>query len=141
VILLDTSILVLAVGEEHPLRAPARRILEAHADRRIECTTTVEVIQEFLHVRAQRRPREDAARLAARYRQAFTLLTTQPGDLDRALDLFVRHPRLGAFDSVLAAVALNHSAEALVSPDRAFAEVDGLRWVDPGGGELHALIA
>ena len=35
----------------------------------------------------------------------------------------------------------NRAAEALVSPDRAFGEVEGLRWVDPGGLELDALIA
>jgi predicted nucleic acid-binding protein len=140
VIVLDTSILILAVGDEHHLRAPAQRILRAHADGRIEGTPTVEVIEELVHVRAQRRPRDDATALAQRYRQAFTLLTTQPGDLDRAFDLFAGHPRLGAFESVLAAVALNRSADALISADRAFADVEGLRWVDPGGPELEALI-
>jgi uncharacterized protein len=140
-IILDTSILVFAVGAEHPQREPSRRILEAHASGRSDCTTTVEVIQEFLHVHARRRPRADAAEIARRYRQAFDPLITQPADLERALELFVRHPRLGAFDSVLAAVALNRSAEALVSPDRAYGDVDGLRWVDPAGPDLDALLA
>jgi predicted nucleic acid-binding protein len=141
VIVLDTAILVLAVGDDHPLRDPARRILEAHQSGRIECTTTVEVIQEFLHVRSRRRQRADAADLARRYGLAFDLVASRPEDLDRALELFVRHPHLGAFDAVLAAVALNRAAEALVSPDRAFGEVEGLRWVDPGGPELDALLA
>jgi hypothetical protein len=51
------------------------------------------------------------------------------------------HAALGAFDSVLAAVALNQRVEALVSAERAFGEVAGLRWVDPATPELDRLIS
>ena len=62
-IVLDTTVLVYAKGDDHPLRSPARELIEAIADQRIEATTTPEVIQEFVHVRARRRGREDAANL------------------------------------------------------------------------------
>jgi predicted nucleic acid-binding protein len=65
---------------------------------------------------------------------------TQPEDLDLAMDLFERHSALGAFDAVLAAVALNHQAEALVSADGAFAAVTGLHWIDPLTPALDRLI-
>ena len=52
-IVLDTTALVYAVGGEHPMREPSRRLVEAIAAGRIEATTTVEVIQEFVHVRAR----------------------------------------------------------------------------------------
>lgn len=130
-ILVDTSVLCYAVGEEHLLRTPCRRLLRAHADERIEVTTTIEVVQEFLHVRARRRPRADAVAVAGSYASAFDLLTTDESDLRLALDLFERHEPLGAFDAVLAAVALNRSAEALVSADQGFGSVPGLRWIDP----------
>ena len=65
-IVLDTTVLAYAVGEAHPLRDPCRRLLAAHAEGRIEATTTVEVIQEFAHIRARRRTRPDAVRLARR---------------------------------------------------------------------------
>lgn len=139
-IILDTTILAYAVGEEHPLRDPCRRLLETHADGRIEATTTVEVIQEFAHIRARRQTRPDAVRLARRYMAAFTLLATTPDDLDRALDLFEEHRTLGAFDAVLAAVALAHRADALVSADRAFASIPGLSFVDPTTPDLARLI-
>jgi hypothetical protein len=45
VILLDTIILVFAVGEPHPHREPCRRLLTAHGQGRADATTTVEVIQ------------------------------------------------------------------------------------------------
>lgn len=139
-IVLDTTILAYAVGDEHPLRDPCRRLLEAHADERVEATTTVEVIQEFAHVRARRRTRPDAIHVARQYAAAFSLLVTTAEDLDRGLDLFERFPALGAFDAVLAAVALDRRAQALVSADRAFASVQGLVWVDPAGPALTRLI-
>ena len=141
VIILDTSVLALATGSDHPSREPCRRILAAHRAGRVDATTTVEVLQEFLHIRARRRPRSDAARLTMSYFAAFDLLTTLPADLRRAVDLFERHPGLGAFDAVLAAVTIERRADALISADRAFGAVDGLRWVDPASPELDALLA
>lgn len=139
-IVLDTTILAYAVGEEHPLRDPCRRLLEAHANGHIEATTTVEVIQEFTHIRARRRTRRDAVDLARQYLAMFSPLATTPDDLDRGLGLFERHPELGAFDAVLAAVALVRGAEALVSADRAFAAVTDLPWIDPLTPDLERLL-
>jgi uncharacterized protein len=131
VILLDTTVLSYAVGAEHPLREPCRQLLRAHGDGRIEAATTIEVVQEFLHVRARRRSRADAVALARHYSAALPLLVTRAEDLELGLSLFERHPALGAFDAVLAAVGLNAGVEALVSADRAFGAVANLHWVDP----------
>ena len=139
-ILLDTTILVYAVGEEHPLRQPCRRLLAAHAEGRLEATTTIEAIQEFTHVRARRRSRSDAVRIARHYGAALRPLFTTSDDLDRGLQLFEGHPELGAFDAVLAAVALGRGAEALISADRAFAAVPGLAWIDPASPAIERLI-
>jgi predicted nucleic acid-binding protein len=131
VILLDTTVLVYAAGREHPLREPCRRLLEAHARRAVQCTTTVEVIQEFTHVYARSRPRSDAANVARQYMTAFDVVTTAPSDLALGLQLFEAHPQLGAFDAMVAAVVLNQGLQGLVSADRAFAVVPGLAWLDP----------
>lgn len=139
-IVLDTTVLAYAVGNEHPLREPCRLILTAHGEGRVEATTTIEVIQEFAHVRARRRTRSDAAHLARQYLHAFGILVPTADDLDRGLSLFEEHSALGAFDAVLAAVALAREAQALVSADRAFASVPSLRWVDPSTPALRELI-
>ncbi|MHB8460887.1 MAG: type II toxin-antitoxin system VapC family toxin [Candidatus Limnocylindrales bacterium] len=138
-ILLDTTVLAYAVGEEHPLREPCRRLLAAHAEGR-EATTTIEAIQEFTHIRARRRSRSDAVRIARHYVAALSPLMTTSDDLERGLQLFERHPELGAFDAVLAAVALGRGAEALVSGDQAFASVPGLAWIDPASPVIERLI-
>jgi uncharacterized protein len=140
VILLDTTVLSYAVGAEHPLREPCRRLLRAHGDGRIEATTTVEVVQEFVHVRARRRSRLDAVALARRYMAAFPLLVTRVEDLDLGLSFFERYPALGAFDALLVAVAINQRLEALVSADHSFGEVPNLAWVDPATPNLDRLL-
>ena len=54
-IVLDTTVLVYAVGADHPLREPCQLLVRAIADGTILATTTIEVIQEFTHVRGRRR--------------------------------------------------------------------------------------
>ncbi len=140
-ILADSNILNYAVGSDHPLRHPCAQLLHAHTDRRIELTTTIEVIQEFAHIPSRRRSREVVVALARQYAAAFDLVTTQSDDLSLGLTLYETYPQLGAFDAILAAVALNRRAEALVSADRAFGFVPNLRWVDPAAPALSGLLA
>jgi uncharacterized protein len=140
-VVVDTAVLIYAVGDEHQLREPCRRLIEANTFGRIEAGTTFEVIQEFAHVRSHRRPRADAATLARNAMHNLSLITVGLDDLDLGLTLFEHLPRLGSFDAVLAAVALNRHAEALVSADLAFGDVPGLRWVDPATPALDDLIS
>lgn len=131
-IVLDTTVLVYAVGVEHPLRTPCRELIAAVQAGEIRATTTAEVIQEFAHVRARRRGRDDAARVASDYAELFApLLVVGDDDVLAGLELFGRCPRMGAFDCVLAATAARHGAAALVSADRALAEAEGVAYLDP----------
>ncbi|MEA2026455.1 MAG: type II toxin-antitoxin system VapC family toxin [Chloroflexota bacterium] len=140
-IVLDTTVLVYAVGDEHPLKEPSRGLVEAIAGDRVEATTTVEVVQEFVHVRARRRGRHDAAdRGGELLRLLGPLITPGDAELALALRLFEENDRLGMFDAVLAATVMLCGADALVSADRAFATVRGLAHIDPAGPEVRQLI-
>ncbi|MFA5885807.1 MAG: type II toxin-antitoxin system VapC family toxin [Acidimicrobiia bacterium] len=131
-IVLDTTVLVYAVGADHPLAEPSRAIIDAAANGRVAATTTVEVIQEFTHVRTRRRGRADAVALARAYTDLLApLLVVDEAMLAQGLDLYSSHEQLGAFDAVLAASAIRSAADALVSADRAFSVVAGLRFVHP----------
>jgi predicted nucleic acid-binding protein len=139
VIVLDTTVLVYAVGD-HALRDPARAMLAAAAEGDLRATTTPEAIQEFAHVRARRRDRRDAASLAASYADLLSpLLEVGEADLRAGLRFFERIPSLGAFDAVFAAVALRAGATGFVSADHAFATVPGLPFVDLDGLEPASL--
>jgi uncharacterized protein len=132
VIVLDTTVLVYAVGDEHPLRGTSRAVISAVTHGRVEATTTVEVIQEFTHVRARRRGRADAVAVAGQYVDLLApLARPTESDVQRGLDLYREHEQLGSFDAVLAALVLGTThLDAIVSADRGFASVRGLRAVD-----------
>ena len=131
-IVVDTTVLVYAVGEDHPLREPCRAVVAAIEAGRLKASTTIEVIQEFCHVRARRRGRADAAALARSYAALFApLLVVDAVDLAAGLELYERIELLGPFDAVLAAAARQRAAAALVSADAAFGRIDDLHHLDP----------
>lgn len=130
-IVVDTTILVYAVGGDHPLADRCRTFVADVAAAEVRATTTVEVIQEFAHVRARRRGREDAVQLARSYRHLLhPLLSVSEDDLEAGLDRFSSDERLGAFDAVLAARTMRLGG-VLASSDRAFAGIDGLTLLHP----------
>jgi uncharacterized protein len=140
-IVLDTTVLLYAKGEAHPLRAPCRELIAAISESRLDATTTVEVIQEFVHVRARRRDRADAVALGRDYAELLSpLLRPAAKDLHEGLSLFERTESLGAFDAVLAATAAGAGASALVSADAGFADMPALPHVVPDSGGVAALL-
>jgi uncharacterized protein len=141
VILVDTSVLVYAVGDDHRLQTPSRRLVELVAEGTIRASTTVEAVQEFVHVRGRRRSRRDAATYGRAYATLFApLVEPTPVDLVRGLSLFEQHERVGAFDAVLAATAERVSGGVLVSGGRGFPGVDGLRVLDPADDGFEELL-
>jgi len=142
VIVLDTNVLVYAVGADHRLRDPCRRIVGAIRDGAIDASTTVEVIQEFVHVRARRVGRRRAVRDGGDFTNLLTpLLVADADDLARGLALFERHEGLDCFDAVLAAATLGRETEGLATADAGFDGIRGLRRFDPAGPELATMLA
>lgn len=140
-IVLDTTVLVYAVGVRHPLREASRRLVRAIGEG-LAATTSVAVIQEFAYVRARMRGRSDARARATEFAELLApLLPVLPSDVEPGLRLFERHDELDASDAFLAVAAVAHDAEALVSADRAFAGIRGLRFVELGSSRLDALLA
>lgn len=140
-IVLDTTVLVYAVGADHAFREPCRRLVKAIGDGDIEASTTVEVIQEFAHIRARRRDRTDAAALARDYAELLApLLIVEEIDLREGLRLYAQGSGFGAFDAVLAAAAHASGADAIVSADGAFTGVPGIRHVVPDEDGVAAVL-
>ena len=141
-IVVDTTVLVYAVGAHHALRDPCRAVVEAVDAGELTASTTIEVIQEFCHIRARRRTRADAAALARSYADLFSpLLVVDRDDLTDGLELFDEVDSLGAFDAVLAATARRREAGALVSADVAFSTVADLHHLDPASPGFTTALA
>jgi uncharacterized protein len=139
-IVLDTTILLYAAGAEHPLHDPCLLLLDRVEAGLLEATTTVEVIQEFAHVRSRRRSRHDAAGLARSFARLLApVLSPTASDVVHGLDVFEAQAGLGAFDCVLAAASITRSAQ-LASADKAFSSVPGLAHVAPGTPQFDELL-
>lgn len=141
-IVLDTTVLVYAKGADHPLRQPCRDLIGAIADGAVRATTSVEAIQELVHVRARRRDREDAAALGRDYAELLSpLLEVDRDCFVTGLKIFEGTESVGAFDAVLAAAAAAAGATALVSADGGFADVPNLSHVFPDAAGVASLLA
>lgn len=119
-IVLDANVLGFAVGSDHPLREPARRVLTAVRDDVLTARTTVGAIQEFMHFHARH---NDRGRAVEHARDFCELLDPIPDDaqtLTRATTLFDEHPDLDSADCLLLAAARMVGASAILTADDGF---------------------
>lgn len=99
---------------------------------------SVELVQEFLHVRHRRTGNRASAASEARWVAALcTLLPVDLPDLTLAVSLFESVDGLGPRDAVRAATALNQGIDAFLTADTAFDGVPGLERIDPRDAEAH----
>ena len=123
-ILLDTTCLVYAVGDDHDRQANSRALINAALRGSVTARTTTQVIMEFAHVRGRRRDRTDAAALARDFGDLLgPLEPTTAADVATALTLWQDNGQIGSFDALLLAVAVRTGAEAIVSEDTGLARV------------------
>lgn len=123
-ILLDTTCLVYAVGDDHDRQASSRALINAALRGSVTARTTTQVIMEFAHVRGRRRDRTDAAALARDFGDLLgPLEPTTAADVATALTLWQDNGQIGSFDALLLAVAVRTGAEAIVSEDTGLARV------------------
>jgi predicted nucleic acid-binding protein len=107
----------------------------------VHATTSVEVIQEFAHIRARRFSFGGGGRRSS-FRTAPVSVAVRDEDaLERGLSIFEQTPKLRCFDAVLAATAIANDARVLVSADTGFSSISGLRHVVPGTAEFDRLLA
>ncbi|WP_447924479.1 type II toxin-antitoxin system VapC family toxin [Georgenia muralis] len=126
---LDTSVLLLAVGGDHPERSTCRDIVTAIHAGQIDAHASVEAVQEYVHHR-RRRSARTAVQEAVSLRRMLTLHAFDEDVLDDALTLMATSAVRGR-DAVHAATALRHRFDEIVSADRDFDNVQGLTRVDP----------
>jgi predicted nucleic acid-binding protein len=140
--LYDTAVFVYAVGAEHRYREPCRAIVARAQAGQLSGEASVELVQEFAHVRMRRTgDRGEALALAGAVAELCRLHAFEPGDLPLTMTLLAQHEALSVRDAVLAATALNRGLSRILSPDRAFDAIHGLTRVDPADEAAVAALA
>lgn len=128
---LDSNIPMYAAGRPHPLRRQAVAVLRAVADNRLAAVTGAEAFQEILH-RFHHIGAQDRGFVLFDTFYRFMeghILPTSPRDVMRARQLMEEVPQLDARDAIHLAVMEANGVGTIISADRAFAHVHGVRWV------------
>jgi hypothetical protein len=139
VIVVDTTVLIYAVGADHPLAEPSPRRRGGPRPRRRHHHRGGDPGAHPRAIASTGSRRRGDARPQAFSELFAPLLVVDEVALAHGLELYLDHEAIGAFDSVLAAAAIGSGADALGSADRAFGAVSGLafahlpEWVDTLG--------
>ncbi len=129
---LDANVFVYAAGAPSPWREPCLGVLRAVADGRLHATTSVEVAQEVLHVLCRRGARAEGLAIVRAMTGLFpAMLSVTPNELLAACELVARHDGLPVRDALHAVTAMRAGCSDIVSYDRDFDRIDGLRRLTP----------
>lgn len=129
---LDSAISIYAAGADHPYRDPCAQIIAALAAADHECVTSAEVLQEILNVYVRR---GEPLRAVAVISGLLGVLPTEPeavfaSDIvDAATQVF--SAVLSSRDRVHVAVMRRLGIDAIISADKGFDRVPGVRRLDP----------
>jgi uncharacterized protein len=128
----DTAVLMYAAGGEHPLRAPCQRILKRVEVGELDAIISVEVVQELVHRYLAIRRLDLALTGATAAMDLFApVLPVTHAVMRRVPDLARSYNRLASRDLVHVAVCQDEGIAEIISPDRGFDAVAGIRRIDP----------
>ncbi len=129
--LIDTNVIIYAAGRAHPLREGAREVLDQVGEGTLQANIDAEVLQEILHVYYARRERTKG------FDAVDDLLLLFPNpfpigreEIEAARDLMRAHSFLSARDAIHAAVVQVNELEGMITADRVFDRIKGLKRFD-----------
>ena len=131
-LLLDANISIYAEGREHFYRGPCRAIMNRVKTSPEEYAIDAEALQEIMHVYSNR---GETARgineVEALLNLRTVIIPITVAEIWAATRLLRETPGLSSRDAVHAAVVLVHRLEGIISTDRGFDRIPGVRRYDP----------
>ena len=127
-VFIDSNIPMYVAGRDHPLRAPAMRVLERVRAGDLEACSSTEVLQEILYRYAGLR-RLDLARDVYDLFVALcpVVFPVTLADTDRARDLLGAGTPVSVRDAIHAAVMLNNDVREIATFDTGFDAIQGIQ--------------
>jgi predicted nucleic acid-binding protein len=128
VIFVDANVPMYIVGADHLHKIDAQHLIGRLVREQRRLVTSSEVFQEILH-RFISTDRRDKIELAFETLGGLVedVLAVEGADVFAAKDLIHTHPRLSARDALHVVVMRRHEIEEIVSFDRGFDAVNGIR--------------
>ena len=129
--LVDTNVIVYAVGSAHPLKQAAGRILSDIAAGALAANLDVETLQEVLYLYSSRGERRKGFKTVEHLLLLFpNPLPVAREEIEMARDLMMEHSFLGARDAIHAAVVRIHQMDGIITADRVFDRIKEVKRFD-----------
>ncbi len=117
--LIDTNIIMYAIGKVHPLKEPCREVLQKVTRGETDANIDVGVLQELLCVYSSRGDRAKGLKVIEEMLVIFsTPFVIGRAEIERAKDLMRKYTILTARDAIHCAIAINHRLEGIISTDK-----------------------
>ena len=127
-ILVDSNVLMYAIGSDHPNKPRALAFLDRVATGEIDAAIDSEVLQEILHRYQSLRRWSEGAALYALARKVFSeILPINVTVMDMAKGLLDADPTISSRDAVHAAVVSAYKLYGICTFDRDFDRIPGCR--------------
>lgn len=140
-VLVDANVFLHALGNDEALRRACTEITDRLGDGELIGEASVLLVNEVVHVRNRRLgDRRQAVNNGLNAARLLTLHAIDERDVLAALELFMTHSRLDMSDAIQAAVARRQGLRVVLSTDRGFDDVPGLRRVDPADSAAVASV-
>ena len=130
--LLDANVAIYANGREHIYRRPCQILMEQTEIRSSEYAIDAEALQEILYFYSRRGELDKGTGIVERLLSRLpNIIPIATGEITTAMRLLTETPGLSARDAIHAAVVFEHNLDGIISADRDFARIPGLRRYDP----------
>ena len=130
--LLDANVVIYPNGREHTYRRPCQIIMEQTEIQSGEYAIDAEALQEILYFYSRRGEQDKGIGIVERLLSRLpNIIPIATGEITTAMRLLTETPGLSARDAIHAAVVFEHGLEGIVSADRVFERIAGIRRYDP----------
>ena len=130
--LLDANIVIYAEGREHDYRRPCRIIMERVSAWPRNYAIDVETLQEILYFYSRQGRLDIGTGIVERLLSRMpNIIPITAAEIWAAMGIMRGTPGLSARDAIHAAVVMLHGLDGIVSADRDFDRIHGLRRYDP----------
>lgn len=130
--LVDTNIIMYAVGKPHSYKGPCKDILQKIVHGIISANINVEVMQELLYVYDSRGERKKGLNVIKENLVLFPHpFAIGKDEIIKARDLMVKYNTLTTRDAIHSAVIINSKLEGIISTDKDFDTVKEITRFDP----------
>ena len=131
-VLVDSSVALLALGADHPLKQPCRQLLNDLTTGKGRGYASVEMVQEVVHHRLRMTNNSAVAVQDGRdLASSLIMLNFDHEVLDTSLRLVQQLPGVRGRDAVHVATAFTYGIEHIASADAAFDHIPGITRIAP----------